>query len=107
MAGMDGTSWMLLIQEGGTKPREDLQHDDMTRKQSERLSMQAYVMRIIFEKLFIEYKKELEGVQSDLLSDDFSVELQKEDRFHIYRDVITVVVNSKCNQARIAREVAA
>ena len=64
-------------------------------------------MRIIFEKRFIEYKKELEGVRSDLLRDDFSAELQKEDRFHIYRDVITVVVNSMCNQARIAREVAA
>ena len=64
-------------------------------------------MRIIFEKLFIEYKKELEGVRSDLLRDDFSAELKKEDRFHSYRDVITVVVNSMCNQARIAREVAA
>ena len=42
-----------------------------------------------------------------MLRDDFSAELQKKDRFHIYRDVITVVVNSMCNQARIAREVAA
>ena len=41
MAVMDGTSWMLLIQEGGTKPREDLQHDDMTRKQSERQAQHA------------------------------------------------------------------
>ena len=49
---------MLLIQEGDTKPREDLQHDDMSPKQSERLSMQDYVMRIIFKKLLIEYKKE-------------------------------------------------
>ena len=64
-------------------------------------------MRIIFEKLFIEYKKELEGVRSDLLRDDFSAELQKEDRFYTYRDVITAVVNSMCNQARIAKEVAA
>jgi hypothetical protein len=104
---MDGKSWMLLIKKGDTKPREDLQHDDMTRKQSERLSMQAYVMRMIFEKLLIEHKKELEGVRSYLLRDDFSAEPQKEDRFHIYRDVITVVVNSMCNQARIAREVAA
>ena len=72
---MDGTSWMLLIKKGDTKPREDLQHDDMSRKQSERLSMQDYVMRIILEKLFIEYKKELERVQSDLLRDDFSAEL--------------------------------
>ena len=32
---------MLLIQEGDTKPREDLQHDDMTLKQSERLSQYA------------------------------------------------------------------
>ena len=36
---MDCISWMLLIQEGDTKPREDLQHDDMTLKQSEKLSM--------------------------------------------------------------------
>ena len=72
---MDGKSWMLLIKKGDTKPREDLQHDDMSRKQSERLSMQDYVMRIILEKLFIEYKKELERVQSDLLRDDFSAEL--------------------------------
>jgi hypothetical protein len=39
---MDDIKWMLLIQEGDTKPREDLQHD-MTLKQFERLSMQAYV----------------------------------------------------------------
>ena len=32
------------VMDGDTKPREDLQHDDMTLKQSERLSMQAYVM---------------------------------------------------------------
>jgi len=38
---MDCISWMLLIQEGDTKPREDLQHDDMTLKQSERLSQYA------------------------------------------------------------------
>ena len=55
---IDGKSWMLLIQEGDTKPREDLQHDDMTRSQSERLSIQAYLMIIIFEKLLIEYKTE-------------------------------------------------
>ena len=97
---MNGTSWMLLIQEGDTKPREDLQHDDMSRKQSERLSMQAYVMRIIFEKLLIEYKKELEGVRSYLLRDDFSAELQKEDRFYIYRDVIIVVIKSMCKSSK-------
>ena len=49
---------MLLIQEGDTKPREDLQHDDMTLKQSERLSMQAYVMRMILKKRLIEYTKQ-------------------------------------------------
>ena len=49
---MDGIKWMLLIQEGDTKPREDLQHD-MTFKQFERLSMQAYVMRMIFKKRLI------------------------------------------------------
>ena len=42
-----------------------------------------------------------------MLRDDFSAELQKKDRFHSYRDVITVVVNSMCNQARIAKEGAA
>ena len=53
-----------------------------------------------FRKLVIEYKKELEGVRSYLLRDDFSAELQKEDRFHIYRDVITVVVKSMCKSSK-------
>ena len=34
-----------------------------------------------------------------MLRGDFSAQLQKEDRFHIYRDVITMVVKSMCNQA--------
>ena len=44
---MDGASWMLLIQEGDAKPREDLQHGDMSRKQSERLSMRYVIRRIL------------------------------------------------------------
>ena len=66
---IDGTSWMLHIQEGDTKPRVDLQHDDMTRSHSERLSIQAYVMIIFFEKFLIEYKTELEGVRSNLFQE--------------------------------------
>ena len=44
---MDGTSWMLLIQERDIMPKADRQHDDMTLNQSEILSMQVYVMRMI------------------------------------------------------------
>jgi hypothetical protein len=62
---MGGTSWMLLIQERDIMPKADLQHDEMTLKQSEMLSMQVYVMRMIFD-FFNRVKKELEEVRSFL-----------------------------------------
>jgi hypothetical protein len=93
---MDGTSWKLLIQEGDTVPRDELQHDDMTVKQSERLSKQTYVMLLIFERLVVAYKKELDDVNSRLLLEDCPVTRIK--TFKVKEDVIDSVVRHLCNQ---------
>ena len=77
---MGGTSWMLLIQERDIMPKADLQHDEMTLKQSEMLSMQVYVMRMIFDFLS-GVKKELEEVRSFLFRLTFLHTLKRRANF--------------------------
>ena len=88
---ISGTCWQLFIHQGDTAPRIglELQHDDMSPKQSERLNMQAYMMRQIFERMLSLLSEEIDCIEGYLQRNQYPSE--RDHQFKI-EDVISAVV---------------